>query len=370
MRRKGGHTVSVSRSSGGEVTDQSSIFVEDAGFSKLLIVAPGETHDPGDTLIAPVGGVNPGKKGEYDQPKVGEPYPVTVIATDSCWNEVESVDQAYTIYFFSTGPEDIIFDKGDHFAGDTTSVVDSIIFTSLGVYNLQPLVKEGTQSGYTWQVKVELTSYNLELTRRNEDKYLIVNEMDSIIGKVFTPTDGDSLKPADNIGVKFILTGDDAQLIPIGDTTGVKEYETTTASNGEASLFFKAFKEGDYTIRFEIAKDTTIYEEMHIKVVKPSYSLKAYPSPMNKGDFANIEYILENEAKNITVVITDMYGYEVLREDLKGRDDVSVGRKIYQWGGFNSVGARVASGVYLVIVKIEYEDRAPEIRKTHLLILW
>ena len=138
---------------------------------------------------------------------------------------------------------------------------------------------------------------------------------------------------------------------------------------GEAYVFFKAFKEGNYTIRFQ-TEDGTADTSIVIQVIKPSYNIKAYPSPMNKGDVAKIEYILENEAENVTILITDMYGNKVLKEVRKGAEDVSVGRKIYEWDGYNSAGSRVASGVYIIMVKIEYEDRAPEIRKTHLLILW
>jgi len=74
-------------------TDTSSQFIINPGnYSDLLIVLPGETHEPGDTTTTTVN--TPGKTGIPDDQYEDEDFSVTVYAADSMWNVFDTTGPA------------------------------------------------------------------------------------------------------------------------------------------------------------------------------------------------------------------------------------------------------------------------------------
>jgi hypothetical protein len=81
-------TVRVTYSS---ITGESNIFnVNPAAFNKILLIAPGETYDPGDTT-------NGGKFGTPSNQTVGNPFSIVVYATDQYGNQVTTINDTVRI---------------------------------------------------------------------------------------------------------------------------------------------------------------------------------------------------------------------------------------------------------------------------------
>lgn len=78
-------------------TDTSSQFIVNSGdYSDLLIILPGETHEPGDTTTTTVN--TPGKFGDPSDQYEGEDFSVTAYATDSMWNVVDTTGSAVQLH--------------------------------------------------------------------------------------------------------------------------------------------------------------------------------------------------------------------------------------------------------------------------------
>lgn len=94
LRTAGNHYLYARDITNGAIkTDTSSQFVVHAGtYTDLLVILPGETHEPGDTTTMTVN--TPGKTGIPDDQNESEDFSVTVYATDSMWNIYDTTGPA------------------------------------------------------------------------------------------------------------------------------------------------------------------------------------------------------------------------------------------------------------------------------------
>ncbi len=87
----------------------SSINVNAGVYSALLIILPGETHEPGDTTTTVVN--TPGKTGDPTDQYFGSAFTVMVYATDTMWNKTfvsGNQVQLYSDFLFNNpSPEDL-----------------------------------------------------------------------------------------------------------------------------------------------------------------------------------------------------------------------------------------------------------------------
>ncbi|MCK4252395.1 hypothetical protein KAX97_13180 [candidate division WOR-3 bacterium] len=85
------------------------ITVSPGAYSKLLIILPGETHEPGDTTTTVVN--TPGKTGDPTDQYFGSAFTVMVYATDTMWNKTSvsgNQVQLYSDFLFNNpSPEDL-----------------------------------------------------------------------------------------------------------------------------------------------------------------------------------------------------------------------------------------------------------------------
>jgi len=98
LRTAGSHYLYTRDITNGSIkTDTSSQFIVDSGdYSDLLIILPGETHEPGDTTTTTVD--TPGKTGIPDDQYEAEDFSVTVYAADSMWNVFDSTGPAVQLH--------------------------------------------------------------------------------------------------------------------------------------------------------------------------------------------------------------------------------------------------------------------------------
>ena len=115
LRTAGNHFLFTRDITNGSIkTDTSSQFAVDPGYySDLLVILPGEAHEPGDTTTATVD--TPGKTGIPDDQYEGEDFVVMVYATDSMWNIYDTTGPAVQLNsdFLFSNPSPANLNNGD-----------------------------------------------------------------------------------------------------------------------------------------------------------------------------------------------------------------------------------------------------------------
>jgi len=84
-------------------------------------------------------------------------------------------------------------------------------------------------------------------------------------------------------------------------------------------------------------------------------SLFFYPSPIGHGhDRANIEYLLPSDFSDVEIRILDPFGNTVYLKRIKPGENGGIGGSWnrIQWDGTNNNGKKVASGLYILVVRI------------------
>jgi hypothetical protein len=81
----------------------------------------------------------------------------------------------------------------------------------------------------------------------------------------------------------------------------------------------------------------------------PAKEIFPFPSPFNPSQ-QNITFRFRlSEAKSAEVIVTDLFGQEVWRQDVSG----NIGFNDIRWDGSNDKGVRVAAGVYYVLLNVD-----------------
>lgn len=243
-------TVRVSYSA---ISGDSNIFnVNPASFSKLLLIAPGETYDPGDIT-------NGGKYGTPSNQSVGGSFPVAVYATDQYGNQITTINDTVRIESTDanalangvtlpvridlnsgTGTFNFIFQTSGvqsiTVTDETTSVTPGIvnIIVTAGTihhFEIAGISSPQTAGGSTTMVIRALDEYN--------------NLVSSYNGNVWvTSPDTDwSLPYETTIG----LSGTNVELV------GHRWHVTFTAGTGQKSLNVSFYRSMTYTVKLFVS---------------------------------------------------------------------------------------------------------------------
>ncbi len=318
-------------SASGMLSDTSRVHVSPAPYRYLLIIAPGETHVPGDTSI--------GKQGQYETPQVGYPYYVQVLAIDSCYNRIWSA------------PEDqiTIIEINDGEIGEPKSL------TQGAVDSLKVMFKhKGTNT--IWAKDINEPS----IVGKAFD-FIVATGVAEII-PVVTPAEvpvgtpatieatayDDQHNPVPFVDVNFNIIQGDTSVAHV-DPPSAK-----TDAEGKARSTFIAEKEGTYVVEVSSGgakSQVTI-------VVKGGAKITVWPNPYRPeyGNYINIKYPVEVKANQVVVVITDVFGNLVLKQEFTDPEHTDPGFPIFQWDGKNAKGVNVAHGLYQISIRVNRQD--------------
>lgn len=254
------------------ITGESNIFnVNPASFSKILLIAPGETYDPGDQT-------NGGKYGIPNNQSVGDSFSVVAYATDQYGNQITTINDTVRIESTDsnamangvtlpvhinlsggTGTFNFIFKTSGvqsiTVTDETTSVTPgtvNILVSAGGVHHFEiaGISSPQTAGSSSTMIISALDEYNNLVTNYNGDIWVTSPETDW------------SLPYETTIG----LSGTNVQLV------GHRWHVTFTAGNGQKSLNVSFYRAMTYTVRLfvsDVELDTPQSNTGHIGYSTP-----------------------------------------------------------------------------------------------------
>ncbi len=311
-------------------TDTSSMVnVVQGPFTRMLLVAPGETLLPGDTTS---GWNTPGKTGAPYPQYLRVPFSLTVYPCDRCWNLATGPGD--TVYLYSPFP----FELNPRSA----LLLDSAVFSDVraivpspqeNIYAGDP--QSGIYSNTVW-LDIRALGATLEVTaadtiRSGETTGVLIRVLDA---------NGDPIVAA--LVQCAVVKGSGTVIEPalLTDTIGYTLAHFVCTPSPSSELDSIRISSGD--------ADTVI----PIYVRHLSDSLFAYPNPFGSinRDRTQIFYSL-HRASSVRVTIYDPFGNEVwTRRYNQGEPGGMFGDNTVYWDGTNKKGQHVASGVYLIQV--------------------
>jgi len=343
LRTAGRHRLFARPAAGSSIqTDTSTAFSVAAGaFAEFLLVAPGETILPGDT--ARQSWETPGKKGTPDVQFLRTPFPISIYATDGCWNPV-------------TGPGDTVFLRSDFSfdyqpgAAELRDVaVFSVQFNNPGPnQDIWAVDQQNGRESYRTQLDIRARGAMLEVEVFGDDGRLCDTVRAGETTRVrVTVHDANSAPIVAALLQTSVVRGNGDILDPnlLTDTLGVAtaHFLATRAQFAEHDTI--RISSGDADTLIDIYVDITDSAVMKGHVI-------AFPNPFgSEYERTEISYYLQSSS-DITLTIHDPFGNPVLtRHFLRGENGARAGlnRYIY-WDGRNTEGHRVASGIYIIEV--------------------
>ncbi len=313
------------------------IYAYPAAYCRPLVILPGETHLAGDTTSTVA--ATPGKTGQTATQFVNEDFTVRVFAVDSMWNKTGTSGNVIrlTSSFPFSNPSDQVLS-----GGETQFILH---YTTIG----------DNQDLYAYDLTA---GYNSYVNRVN-----IGAKTDSMDIRI-TP---DTIAAGDTAHIRvtlYDLNGDviPARLVTFAVHSGHGEiptfYDSTfTDANGVGFSYFTStsgyFNELD-TIAVT-ADGSTFYGTCFIEFPDSMVmegKIIAYPNPLGiRADHTRFIYYLQQNCE-VIYAIYDPFGNMILRRNFSsGTDGARLGVNILTWDGRNEKGARVASGLYYVVIK-------------------
>ncbi len=260
------------RVSYGAITGDSNIFnVNPSSFSKILLIAPGETYDPGDYY-------NGGKFGIPSNQSVGSPFSVVVYATDQYGNQITTINDTVRIESTDanaiangvtlpvridlsggTGTFNFIFQTS---GVQSITVTDETTAVTPGTVNIQATAGTVHHFEIAGITSPQTAGASATMVIRALDQYN--NLVTSYSGNVWvTSPDTDwSLPYETTIG----LSGTNVELV------GYRWHVTFTAGTGQKSLNVSFYRSMTYTVRLfvsDIELDTPQSNTGHIGYSDP-----------------------------------------------------------------------------------------------------
>lgn len=315
----------------------SPIYIYPGAYARPLVLLPGETHVPGDTTS--VIAFTPGKAGSATAQFVDDSFPVTVYAVDTMWNKSPNAD-GHTIHLVSNFP---MFSADQQYS--TGIARFSVYYTTIGA----------NQDLYAQDLSAGATSYvnRLDIVAKTDSVYIVVAPDTIAAGDTARITatlydrNGDAIP---HRPVSFSVLSGHGEIPVFYDSTYTNDLGTCYSFFTCASGFFDeldtigvtadgaTFKAGCF-VRFP---DSTVM----------GGNIIAYPNPLGiRDDHTRLIYYLSQNCE-VTYAIYDPFGNMVHRENIpSGSNGARVGVNYLTWSGRNDKGARVASGIYYVVLK-------------------
>ncbi len=310
----------------------SSIDVVAGPFEKLLLVVPGETLLPGDNAAAVW--ETPGKSGRPLPQYLLQSFPVTVYATDRCWNPVPA------------SGANVMLGSDFNFRSDPLAAP---LFDSVG-FSVQFQTTGSSQSIWAYDASAR-ASYRTFVEVRS-------------LAATFTISKPDTIRAGETAYIRIQLRDANAQpvkqaLVRCAVTTGSGQFEepallTDTVGIATARFFCTAamFAEHDSIRIWSGNADTTIgiYIDLPDSAIRRGEVI-AFPNPFGfNRDACEICYYLP-QSSPMRVSIHDPFGNEVITWRFRqGETGAQLGLNRIYWDGRNRQGHRVANGIYVLTV--------------------
>jgi len=330
LRAAGLHRVYALPASGESLLadTSSTVTVTPGPFTQMLLVAPGETLQPGDTTL--LRWDTPGKTGAPTPQYLRRPFAVAVYPCDRCWNLV-------------SGPNDTVFLRSDFpvaFQPPAALLRDSAVFgevqfnTAGPNQNIRAVDQVTGNESYDTRLNIRALGITLDITapdtvRSGDTTPVLVRVLDA---------NGDPIVAA--LVQSSVVKGSGTMLDPalLTDTLGYTAARFVCMPSPAS--------ERD-SIRINSGEADTV---IGIYVRHLSDSLFAFPNPFGSvnSNRTLIFYSL-HRASSVRVTIYDPFGNEVWAKRFsQGEPGAMLGDNTIYWDGTNKKGQRVASGIYLV----------------------
>ncbi len=309
----------------------SAVDVAAGPFTRMLLVAPGETPLPGDTTSGV--GNTPGKAGTPDPQYLATPFDVTVYACDACWNPRAGTGN----------PVYLLSGAGDSCSPAVAELRDSVGFTfrfSRRGDNRPLWVRDSTTSeqSYVTYIDVRARGTSIEVDPLTPDT-IRAGETAAVKVRV-RDANGDPVVAALVQFERVMGSGTVLQPALLTDTIGYATSHFVCTPSPASEQDSIRISSGD--------ADTVI----GIYVSHLSDSLFAFPNPFGSinRESTLIFYSL-HRASSVRLTIYDPFGNPVWKRRFnQGEPGGRFGDNIVYWDGRNTKGQRVASGVYLIQV--------------------
>ncbi len=339
IRTAGTHQVFINdiTNSGIKPDTSTNIYIYPGTYNRLLVLLPGETHLPGDTITNTI--ETPGKSGTPSYQYVLEDFQITVYATDSMWNKTNV--SGYSIQLsgssgFSNPPAKSLSNGSVSFTANFSTKGEKFLYA-----------RDLTNGFFSYDnfLKIAARTTNFDITV-NPDT-ITPGEIAYINVTVYDRNN----EPIEGKWVKFSVISGNGYIIPQYDTVqtntqGICQSQFTATIGYFNELNSIEIRADDY------AETATVY------VIIPDSSVMegnivAYPNPFGKINqpYTRFVYYLQQDC-NVIFSIYDAFGNRVHHEEIpSGQNGARIGINNLTWDGRNDKGKKVASGVYYVLLK-------------------
>jgi hypothetical protein len=323
--------------SGVKPDTSSALYIYPGAYTRPLALLPGESHLPGDTTS--VISSSPGKSGAVLSQFVDEDFSLTVYAVDSMWNKTATGGNV--IHLFSNFPFSNPVDQ----AYSNGSCAFLLHYTTIGA----------NQDLYAQDLTASVLSYinRLDIVAKTDSMYILI--------------DPDTIMAGDTANIRVTLYDRNGDVIPqrpvsFRVTSGhgdIPDFYDTTYTNAQGVGFSYFTCDAGFFDELDtigVTADGATFKAVCFIEFPDSMVMEgkiiAYPNPIGiRGDRTHLIYYLQ-QGCDITYAIYDPFGNLVHRENIpNGSSGARMGVNYLVWDGRNDKGARVASGLYYIMLK-------------------
>jgi len=350
MRRAGTHTITTSPSQGSPVKagTSSSFTVIPGGYTKMLLILPGEEPLPGDTASSVWS--TPGKSGKPNTQFVRMPFDVKLFACDGCWNRVSGSGDTVVLgsdFDFQTVPDRLPLDDSAVFSTQFNRPADN--------QNIWGRSLVGGPMTYLNWLDIRALGTTIDIigpdsVRAGETAYYSVNVKDA---------NGD---PIVATGCRFDVVKGSGFMLDSADLTDTLGWCH--------ARFLCTADHGSEHDTIKVTSDAVAYKGVFVE--RPdSLPMGAYPNPFGfNEETSTIFYILPSDAET-EVRIYDPFGNQVMFWSFaKGETGAKSGLNYLYWDGRNDRGRRVANGIYVVQAISQFHTGTAFRKSCRLGVVW
>lgn len=314
--------------------------VNPGDFDHILVIAPGETPDPGSSV-----GVTGGARVIAYRDTVFDAF-----AVDRYNNQVFS-NPAHDVSLWSNAGSGFYDVDTQRLRPEATPLTVQFAPTPTAspvVYQFKSIdVTDPARSGALRNITVVPMPNLIELSTQLDT--IQPGLSTALTATVSVVVDSKKLGfPGDT--VVFALVGGDTQAISLPTR------EVITDLDGNASATAVGVVEGSVLVeaRSKIGGITTT-RTIFVSSAEP---ITAFPNPFHRStQSTKVLFVLNSDARSATLIISDLFGNIVLRKDYKEGEALK-GANSFAWDGKNSKDEWVASGVYVVRVQANLEHES------------
>jgi len=327
------------------------MLIPDTIVHQILFVCPGDTTEPGAE-----NGLTPGSKA-----KVYAFHPDTFIVygTDKAWNEVKEIPPD-SVWLEASPPAGVEFHYG--LLEDTTKKKG--VLKPGGTEFLAWVTTDKPGPGERDFGKVTAKATGLPCSAYVRDLAWEAIP-DSIEFKVGEPPDTIPVKVATTVTVKVTVgipgtperypyKGEEVDFEVVkGEGEFEKDFDFSD-DNGEATVKFTPTSPGPTIIKAYLPRIQEVREVSNTKTIAVTSPKPIFvrPNPWELGNKVKLYYVLDKDVRNVTVLISDIFGNIVWKKSYdEGDPETRAGTQVIEWNGTNMKGEKVANSIYLVKVK-------------------